>query len=479
MCGLIDPIVRKSVKPTRATLLVPVENQVRELEPKLLLACIAAKRGFTAVIGSHREIDLRIASFPRSLYICKSFTVSNLKMFQIIHRLGHKIVSWDEEALVHLPPEMYFSRRLSPLTMRYVSNLFAWGEDNAELWRQYSEFPAGLPIHITGNPRNDMLRPEMRAFYESDVEEIRNVYGEFILVNTNFNHVNSFSPVQNLFQPVKNLGEEAVFGKAARGMTREYAEGLRDHKQAVLENFQRLIPALEQTFPNYTIIVRPHPTESQDIYNRIAAQCERVRVTNEGNVVPWLMATKAVILNGCTTGVEAYVMGVPAISYRTPVNDFYDHGFYRLPNLLSHQCFDFEELRRTLSKILAGELGVAGGAERKKIIEHYLAAGKGPLACERIIDVLEQITQERSELPKPALFDRFGGWCTANGRSLIKRAKAYFPSSHNRSKFQRHRYPGIPLEEMRDRARSFQQLLDYERELRVQQLHAHIFRISA
>ena len=120
---------------------------------------------------------------------------------------------------------------------------------------------------------------------------------------------------------------------------------MHDHKPAILEDFQRLIPGLEQTFPNYTIIVRPHPTESQDIYNRIAAQCERVRVTNEGNVVPWLMATRAVIHNGCTTGVEAYVMGVLAISYRTTVNDFYDHGFYRLPNLFSHHCFDFEESR--------------------------------------------------------------------------------------------------------------------------------------
>jgi hypothetical protein len=138
-----------------------------------------------------------------------------------------------------------------------------------------------------------------------------------------------------------------------------------------------------------------------------------------------------------------------------------------------------EELRLTLSKILAGELGAAGGAERKTIIEHHLAAEEGPLACEQIIDVLEQITQGRSELPKPALFDRFGGWCRANGRRLIKRAKAHFPSSHNRSKFQRHRYPGIPLEEICDRTRSFQQLLDYEEELRVQQLYAHIFRIIA
>ena len=462
----------------KPTLLIPVENQVRELDPKLLLACIAARRGFSAVIGSHREIDLRIASLPRSIYLCKSLTISNLKMFRIIHKLGHEIVTWDEEALVHLPPEMYYSRRLSPLTMKYVSHLFAWGEDNAELWRQYPEFPAGLPIHITGNPRNDMLRPEMRAFYESDVKEIRNVYGEFILINTNFNHVNSFSPVQNLFQPGKNSGEESIFGKAARGMTREYAEGLRDHKIAIFEDFQRLIPALEQAFPDYTIVVRPHPTENQDIYLQIAAEHRRVRVTNEGNVVPWLMAATALIHNGCTTGVEAYVMGLPAISYRATVSDFYDYGFYRLPNLLSHQCFSFEELRLTLEKILAGELGPANGEERKAVIERYLAAGEGPLACERIIDVLEGIMRDRPKLPKPTLPDRFVGWCVANGRRLIKRAKAYFPGPHDRLTFQRHRYPGISLEEMLTRIKRFQQLLDDEGQLKVERLYSHIFRVS-
>jgi hypothetical protein len=49
----------------KVPLLIPVENQVRELDPKLLLACIAARRGFSSIIGLHREIDFRIASFPR------------------------------------------------------------------------------------------------------------------------------------------------------------------------------------------------------------------------------------------------------------------------------------------------------------------------------------------------------------------------------------------------------------------------------
>jgi len=404
----------------KACLIIPVENQVRELDPKLLLACIAARRGFTSIIGSHRDIDLRISSFPRSLYLNKSMTDRNLKMFRIMENLGHKILTWDEEALVHLPAETYYSRRLSPVAIQYNSHLFAWGEDNAELWRQYPDLPTDMPIHVTGNPRSDMLRPELRSFYDPEAEEIRKTYGNFILVNTNFNHVNAFFPAQNLFLPVKKAGEKPPFGKAAVGMSREYAEGLRDHKIAVFKTFKQLIPTLEQAFTDHTIIVRPHPTENQQVYQDIASDCQRVKVTNEGNVVPWLMATDVVIHNGCTTGVEAYMMGVPAVSYRAKIDETYDMGFYRLPNLISHQCFDVDHLQETLGKILNGELGAANGDERRALVKQYLAAQDGPLACERIVDVIENMLSAQPDFPAPSLSNRVQGWSLAATRRLSR-----------------------------------------------------------
>ena len=365
------------MKGVKATLLMPVENQVRELDSKLLLACIAARRGFSSVIGPRREMHIGIRSFPRSIYLAKSIPRQSNIIFQIMHKLGHEIVAWDEEALVHPQAETYYRRRVCPLGMRHLSHIFAWGEDNAELWRQYPHLPNGITIHITGNPRGDLLRPEMLGFYERDADELRRTYGEFILINTNFNHVNAFSPDLNLLRPVKKPGEEPKLGRAAKGMSRDYAEGLRDHKQAIFEHFQRLIPSLEQAFPNYTIVVRPHPTEKQDTYHKIAAECKRVQITNEGNVVPWLMATRAFIHNGCTTGVEAHVMGVPAISYRATVNEYYDYGFYYLPNRLSHQCFDLEELRLILGKILAGKLGAADGEECRGFTLYVYGGSQG------------------------------------------------------------------------------------------------------
>jgi len=459
-------------------LLIPVENQVRELDARLLLACVAARRQIPSVIGPKRDVESRIASFPRSIFLSKSLRIGKRRFFPISRKLGHKIVAWDEEALVHLPPDIYFSRRLSAAGLRYVSHLFAWGEDNAELWRQYPDLPAEMPIHVTGNPRGDLLRPEIRLFYQKDAEEICKTFGNFILINTNFNHVNAFHPAQNLFQPVKEPGEKPKFGQAARGMTREYAEGLRNHKQAVFGDFQQLIPALEKEFPKHTIIVRPHPTENQDIYRQIAVQCRRVRVTNEGNVVPWLMATRAVIHNGCTTGVEAYFMGLPAISYRATVNDYYDYGFYQLPNRLSYQCFDFDELRQTLGKILVGEIGVAAGEEREVLANEHLTANDGPLACERIVDVLQTMLDSTSPMEEPPFRDRLEGHFEATIRRVGRSFAPYLPGSHKSPRFERHRYPEISIEEVRSRLARFQQVLGDNGKLNVQLIGKRLFRIS-
>lgn len=461
----------------KPTLLIPVENQVRELDPKLLLACVAAQRGFDSVIGFRREMHFHIGTFPPGIYVSKSMTRYSEMMFTIMRKLGHEVVAWDEEALVHLPPETYYSRRLSPVAMQMVSHFFAWGDDSAELWRRYPRFPANTPVHVTGNPRCDLLRPELHAFYEADVRGMRDKFGDFILINTNFNHVNGFSPVQNLFQPCRGPGEEPTFGRAARGMTREYAEGLQALKKAVFSAFQQMVPMLESAFPDHMIVVRPHPTENPDVYHRIAEQCTRVRVTNEGNVVPWLLATKVVIHNGCTTGVEAYVMGVPAVSYRAYVDKEYDYGFYRLPNLVSHQAFNLEELKQLLNEILAGKVGAADGQDRRAVIDRHLAALGGKLACERIVDVLQAIEQDRTRIPLPALHKRIHGRLWASGRAIVKRTKAYLPGSHNRPEFQRHRYPEISAEEIQKRIARFQDILGYTALIKVEPRYGRFFQI--
>jgi len=97
------PMLNLSKASEKPVLLIPVENQVRELDAKLLLACVAAGRGVSSVIGFKRDMEFRIASFPKSIFLSKSLRIGKRKFFPLARKLGHQIIAWDEEALVHLP----------------------------------------------------------------------------------------------------------------------------------------------------------------------------------------------------------------------------------------------------------------------------------------------------------------------------------------------------------------------------------------
>ena len=133
-----------------------------------------------------------MASFPKGLYLAKSMRKMSDRMFDIIPKLGHEIVAWDEEGLVRFPDRFYYQRRLSAKALQNVKLLLAWGPDNARAFRDFEGYH-GCPIHVTGNPRIDLMRAALPAFLRpARWQEIRARYGDFVLVNTNFSGLNHF-----------------------------------------------------------------------------------------------------------------------------------------------------------------------------------------------------------------------------------------------------------------------------------------------
>ena len=171
-------------------------------------------------------------------------------------------------------------------------------------------------------------------------------------------------------------------------------------------------------------------------------------------------------------------MRVPAITYRAAIDETYDFGFYRLPNLISHTCFNFKELESMLQQILDGQMGPADGNDRDQLIRHYLAAQFGPLACERMMDVIENIVKEAATSKKSGMVSRLAGRSLWAGRTLIKRYKDSRPGSHNRPEFQRHRYPELSTADIRERILKFQHILNHRRELKVEKFLDQFFKIS-
>jgi surface carbohydrate biosynthesis protein len=458
-------------------LIIPVENQVRELDAKILLSCIAAERGFPVFLGSRGYLHYKMAAMPRGVYLAKSMRKLSNKMFRIIRCLGHEIIAWDEEALVHPPADIYFPLRLSPVTVPLVSHLICWGQENADLLRQYPQLPQTTPIHIAGNPRGDMLRPELRGYFDDQVKKLQEQYGDFILVNTNFSDVNPFIPGVGLFIPDDRNGEPPRFGQAGKGMTLEFATGLRDHKLEVLDAFLQMLPALHQAFPDDTIVIRPHPSENHDVYNKLAVRFKNIKIDNSGNIIPWLLACKVMIHNGCTTGAEAYLLRVPAISYLASFNKNYDYDWQGLPTKLSYQCFSYDELKLTLAEVLSGKKTAAGGEERKLLIDHYLTAQEGPLACERLIDVLMAAGYDQQAPLPPSALSRTYGWLKCNLRKAQKQVKMNRPGS-TRQSYHDHRFPELTVTDIEQRIERFRKQLNRFDSIKVSAHSRHIFNIT-
>ena len=448
-----------------STIIIPVETQVRELDAKLLLSCVAAERGFPVIMGSRAFIHYKVASIPRGVYLAKSMRSLSIRMFDILRKLGHEIVAWDEEGLMRWPDREYYRQRLSPITMRQISHLMAWGLDNARAFRDYHGYN-GAPIHITGNPRVDLLRQELRDFYQPQVRQIRQRYGDFVMINTNFGLINHYYP---------KLGalKKAVDAKEP-GCADSYDVCKGRHKITLFDAFLEMLAPLCDTLSDHVIVLRPHPSENHEPYRAIAKQHENLKIADDGGISPWLMAAKALIANGCTTMIEASVLGTPTIAYQPVVSDEYDDN---LPNSLSHRVFSIDELCRNVLSIVQGKVGALDYKQRRQTLDRHIAALDGPLAAERMVDVLETSEYAQKQPQATPIAKYVQGWVHNTGRTVVKQINMRRPGHRNNLAFHAHRFPAISVNEIKERIARMGALLNRFDAIKVEEYSKHIFTI--
>lgn len=447
------------------TLLIPVESQVRELDGKLLLACVAAEKGFNSIIGSRAYVHYHASKVHNSIYLAKSMRRFSKRMFKILRSLGHRIVAWDEEGLVQFPDQQYYLHRLDPTTFSYIDHLFAWGNSDAQVFNQYPAYK-GQPIHIVGNPRIDLLRPELRNYFLPEVENIISRYNKYILINTNFGQVNHFIP---------DVGsDEANRDKNFSEATNDsFISNRYSHKEALFSHFKTLIPLLAETFPETNIIVRPHPSENVQSWQHHLKNNHNVIVANNGNVIPWIMGSQALISNGCTTSIEATVLGKPTLGYYPISNSEIDDV---LPKMLCDISTTNDHLLQNVEKVLSNNYLVTNNDTT--ILSKHISSIKGIFATDQIIATLdEQYTQ--TSFQQHSTMSRIRGIAHNNARTLFKRVKSKKASNRNSANYHKHRFPPLDIHYLHDHVSRLQSLTGRFANINITNISADVFQIEA
>ena len=423
---------------SRQHLILPVETAARELDAKLLLSLFATARGMEVTLGNKSLLNLRIGQLRPGVYLSHNFNAGRDRIISLARSLGHVVAAWDEEGLVWINEEIYRRRRASAQAMAQLDLLLLWGKEQAQaLSPLTSELKA--KVLTSGNPRADLLRPELRGLYRERVAALKAELGDFILVNSNFGWINH-ALAKSRHAPVDDHLREVA---AKSGFPFAYLQ----HRYRIYRAFTAVIPKIALRFPERKIVIRPHPSENRDGWAAEVGTLPNVVVRYDSELVPWLLASGHILQNGCTTAVETAMLGRASISYRP-----FLVAEHEIPQ--PHRVSHIAETETALLDLLADPNITETVPVDFSAALHAMVTGlEGPLASQTIAKEMGRMIAEHADVPS------WAGRMTARARAGIRRVEKsimrHVPGSSSQLHYVSQKFPPITTAEIAVRLANF------------------------
>lgn len=275
---------------------IVVDHPKRDLAGATMLAYAAARRGIrTSLVPLYEQgvdvpllgLDAVIVNYarPTNRDLVEGYADAGLPVFVLDTEGG---VLAEEGA--NAPATLAAYVRESGLA-DLLAGYFFWGPRLRDAFAEHSGMPAAR-LHVTGCPRFDFAAPRWRELLH---------YPErgFILVNANFPLVNprfSQSP------------EQEAITLLSTGWERDYVDRLLSDLRQIFRGFLAAIRDLAAATPGRRFVVRPHPFEDPQPYDRAFAGVENVKVDAQGSVLNVLHNCACLVHVNCGTSVEAIML---------------------------------------------------------------------------------------------------------------------------------------------------------------------------
>ncbi len=282
--------IRKFFK--RRIVLISIENFNREFAGKEILSKYLAEAGYLVLLAHKSVIRVLVSHLPlkNQIYIEKGNRYGSFKYLSKAKRNKLFIYSFDEEGLMQTDFDTFLKRNHEKKTLGIIDGIFSWGPNHSNLLRKsgYKE----NQILKTGNTRFDHYVNLIEKNKKKDCSK-----NETILICSRFASANP--------------NKEIKSNQDKRDGSQQYIE---DSKKIL--NLMILLPrAIREAKIKNKIIVRPHPSESKNLWINACKGLDDVSVKCDEPINDVLLRTKFLVHNRCTTAIEASLMNVKVISY--------------------------------------------------------------------------------------------------------------------------------------------------------------------
>jgi len=332
------------------TVAIPIETKVREFDGKLWLGLNLVSRGYRVILGPHDEVSSTFDITEPDIYLTKDPGDPNIDIFKRLRSAGISVCGLATEGAVFESLDQFGHNKKEILN--HLDAFFAWGEKPANEVRQHHDDKRNL--HVSGNPRFDLLQPQLRSIYQDRAVPISKKYGEYILFNTSFSIPNPYSQRQ-ITKIEETLG------------TLEQQK--RTYFFRVFYSFMQTIYYLQELFPKTNIIIRPHPSENNNTYTKAFREYDRIHVEDSGDVRTWIAGATVTVHHTSTTGIESALIRVPVVSYRPVQSESYGA---KLPQVVSKEALTQEELAEYISDQLHTDQPYELTDDQKQYLKQYI-----------------------------------------------------------------------------------------------------------
>ena len=326
---------------------ITIENSDRELNGKLLITTEALSKGYDVILGSKDVLWSIIKYLPKGPILEKSLGKNLSSILKKNFYLNFTTFLLDEESLTYASKKQYLHFNFHVRNQKYLNTFFL---SNMKQRKMLSSDKSIIKkkLVLSGVPKYELYSKKNRKMFEKEKRNISKKYGKFILVTSRFGNINH--------------------NKENRNFQKKLDKDYQNFSEKIFKLFLNMTVLLAKKFNKLPIIYRPHPSEDILLAKRFFSEYKNINVVYKGNVVPWIMASKILIHNKCTTGFEGLLLDKNVIHYDPIEYKSIHNNFFKI---LGHRCKKISDVLKVCLKIIKNNYDLKNNYKKNIIFNEY------------------------------------------------------------------------------------------------------------
>ena len=298
--------VQRGCELKKKTVYIAIEIKAREFVSQVLLASKIVLGGGRVYLGSKSAVSILLSIKPENggTLLFKGGS-GEANGFRKTKESVATIAVLDQEMSPGLRVLNPASRFLGT-DVDFVDRFYFVGTDFAEQFLKERPDVDPTKLRVLGWPRIDLWLSEYKPFWELQAARIQERFGPFVLFSSDFGHLH----LDDVGWRIRNKKEYSRI----KGF--DFSEDTQWEKLTrIVEEFDNVVELLRSLDGNGDfppIVVRPHPSERISRWIDATNGMDKTYVIFEGDITPWLHSSVALLHRGCTTALQAEIMGKPA-----------------------------------------------------------------------------------------------------------------------------------------------------------------------